>query len=98
MDAPLNFNKQISDRFERERSEVPERPIVLSEIFEQLTGFVRRQLPIFVFGIACAVSIGLVYLITTPASFTSHAMLLIDSSKLRILQQQQAPELIQHLL
>ena len=86
MDAPLNFNKQISDRFERERSEVPERPIVLSEIFEQLTGFVRRQLPIFVFGIACAVSIGLVYLITTPASFTSHAMLLIDSSKLRVLR------------
>jgi capsular exopolysaccharide synthesis family protein len=86
MDAPLNFNKQISDRFERERSEVHERPIVLSEIFEQLTGFIRRQLPIFVFGIACALSIGLVYLITTPASFTSHAMLLIDSSKLRVLR------------
>ena len=86
MDAPLNFNKQISDRFERERSEVPERPIVLSEILEQLTGFVRRQLPIFVFGVVCAVSIGLVYLITTPASFTSHAMLLIDSSKLRVLR------------
>src|SRR5207248_10037511 len=69
-----------------ERSEVPERPIVLSEIFEQLTGFVRCQLPIFVFGMACAISIGIVYLITTPASFTSHAMLLIDSSKLRVLR------------
>lgn len=85
MDAPLNFNKQISDRFERERSEVPETPIVLSEILERFTGFVRRQLPIFVFGMACALSIGLVYLITTPVSFTSHAMLLIDSSKLRVL-------------
>jgi polysaccharide biosynthesis transport protein len=85
MDAPLNFNKQISDRFERERSEAPERPIVLSEILEQLTGFIRRQLPIFVFGIACALAIGLVYLVTTPVSFTSHAMLLIDSSKLRVL-------------
>ena len=91
MDVPLNFNKQISARVERERPEVPEDSINLSEIIEQLTGFVRRQLPIFVFVVACAIGLGLVYLITTPANYTSHAMLLIDSSKLRILQQQEAP-------
>ena len=91
MDVPLNFNRQSRDQFERERSEVPEDSINLSEIIEQLAGFVRRQLPIFIFVIGCCIALGLVYLITTPASFTSHAMLLIDSSKLRILQQQQAP-------
>lgn len=87
MDAPLNFNKQISGRFERERSDESGDSVVFSELVEQLTGFVRRQFPIFVFVVACAVALGLVYLITTPASYTSHAMLLIDSSKLRILRQ-----------
>jgi polysaccharide biosynthesis transport protein len=91
MDAPLNFNKHSSGQFERERSEDSERSIVLSDIVEQLTGFVRRQFPIFVFVVACSVALGLIYLITTPASYTSHAMLLIDSSKLRVLHQQDAP-------
>jgi succinoglycan biosynthesis transport protein ExoP len=88
MDAPVNFNKQIGDRFEREGSE---KSIGFSEVVEQLRGIVRRQLPIFIFVIACAIGLGLVYLITTPPNFTSHAMLLIDSSKLRILHQQDAP-------
>src|ERR1700730_5446104 len=88
MDAPVNFNKQSSDRFEREG---PEDSIALSEVVEQLTGFIRRQFPIFVFVVACAIALGLVYLITTPASYTSHAMLLLDSSKLRVLHQQNEP-------
>jgi succinoglycan biosynthesis transport protein ExoP len=62
-----------------------------SEILEQLTGFVRRQYPIFIFVVACCVALGSVYLLTTPARYTSHAMLLIDSSKLRVLQQQHTP-------
>jgi succinoglycan biosynthesis transport protein ExoP len=37
---------------------------------------------------ACALALGFVYLLTTPARFTAHAMLMIDSSKLRVLQQQ----------
>ena len=85
MDVPLNFNRQSSDRFQSEESEDS---ISLSDLAEQIAGFVRRQLPIFVFVVACAIALGLVYLFTTPASFTSHAMLLIDSSKLRILQQE----------
>src|SRR5690349_9379542 len=92
MEAPLNFNKPISDQFERERGDAPaDDSISFSELVEQLTGFIRRQFPIFVFIIACSLALGLVYLITTPPSFTGHAMLLIDSSKVRILQQQQAP-------
>lgn len=64
--------------------------VSVAEIVEQLTGFVRRQLPIFLFVCACAIALGFVYLFTTPNRYTSHAMLLIDSSKVRILQQQQA--------
>jgi polysaccharide biosynthesis transport protein len=85
MDAPLNFNRQNRDRLEREESA---EFISLSDVAELITGFVRRQFPIFVFVFACAIGLGLVYLFTTPASYTSHAMLLIDSSKLRILQQE----------
>jgi succinoglycan biosynthesis transport protein ExoP len=88
MDMPLNFNRQDGARFERE---MPGESVGISEILEQLTGFVRRQFPIFVFIVPCSLALGLVYLFTTPASFTSHAMLLIDSSKLRVLQQQQTP-------
>ncbi|WP_167559009.1 polysaccharide biosynthesis tyrosine autokinase [Bradyrhizobium canariense] len=65
--------------------------VTVSDLVEQLSGFVRRQFPIFVFITSCCLALGLVYLFTTPPSFTSHAMLLIDSSKLRVLQQQQAP-------
>jgi polysaccharide biosynthesis transport protein len=85
MDAPLNFNRQSSVQFEREPTEDS---ISLSDLVELTTGFVRRQLPIFIFIFACAIAVGLVYLFTTRASYTSHAMLLIDSSKLRILQQE----------
>lgn len=88
MDVPLNFNRQGNVRPEREG---PEDSFTITGIIEQLTGFVRRQFPIFIFIVACSLALGLVYLFTTPPSYTSHAMLLIDSSKLRILQQQQTP-------
>lgn len=63
--------------------------ISIAELVEQVTGFIRRQLPIFLFVCACAVGLGLAYLFTAPPRYTSHAMLLIDSSKARGLQQQQ---------
>lgn len=87
MDAPLNFNRHKDNAgFEREGFESPDDSFSFSEVLEQITGFVRRQFPIFVFVIACTTAVGLVYLITTPPNYTSHAMLLIDSSKLRVLQ------------
>lgn len=88
MDAPLNFAPQGNVRFERDQ---PEESFAVSESIEQLTGFLRRQYPVFIFIIACSIALGLVYYTTTPSNFTSHAMLLIDSSKLRVLQQQQGP-------
>jgi succinoglycan biosynthesis transport protein ExoP len=88
MNVPLNFNRQGAARLEREGQE---ESFAISETVEQVSGFVRRQFPIFVFVTSCCLALGLVHLFTTPPIFTSHAMLLIDSSKLRVLQQQQTP-------
>jgi len=89
MDAPLKFGRQVAPPLESDISFEP--AFSISETIEMLTGFLRRQYPIFVFIISCCLALGLVYLFTTPPSFTSHAMLLIDSSKVRMLQQEQAP-------
>jgi succinoglycan biosynthesis transport protein ExoP len=59
------------------------------EIFEQLLGFVRRQYPIMALILACCLALSLVYLLTTPKLYTAHAMFLIDTTKMQILQQQQ---------
>lgn len=88
MDVPLNFDRQSGARYGRER---PEDSVTISDVIEQVSGFVRRQFPIFVFITSCCVALGLVYLFTTPPSFTAHASLLIDSSKLHVLQQQDTP-------
>src|ERR1700733_3347034 len=85
MDVLLNFNREIGDRYQIEE---PENSVSLTDLAEQTAGFVRRQLPIFVFVLGCAIALGLAYLFTTPAGYTSPAMLLIDSSKLRIWQQE----------
>src|SRR5690242_620773 len=61
----------------------------LAEVVEQTIGLIRRQLPIFLFITAAVISLGFAYLFTTPAKYTAHAMLLIDSSKARAFQQQQ---------
>lgn len=86
MDAPVNYSRHV-----RLEQETPAEPFNFTELVEQLRGFVRRQLPIFIFITACSLALGLVYLLTAAPKFTSHAMLLIDSSKVRILQQQQTP-------
>src|SRR5437868_1345825 len=67
---------------------LPPDGISLKEVLELLLGFLRRQLPIFLFVLSCAIGAGLLYLFTTPPRFTAHAMLVIDSSKMRVLQQQ----------
>ena len=77
-------------KFGLPESETITESVSISELVEQISGFVRRQLPIFLFITACAVGLGLAYLFTAPSKYTSHAMLLIDSSKVRMLQQQQS--------
>lgn len=64
----------------------------ISTLIERLTGFVRRQYRVFLIVTAAAVALGLVYLLITPAQYTATATLLIDSSTLRVLQNQLQPQ------
>jgi succinoglycan biosynthesis transport protein ExoP len=65
----------------------------VSELIERLTGFLTRQFAVFIFVTACAMALGFVYLFTSPALYTAHTNLVIDSSKVRVLQQQQGQAL-----
>jgi len=59
------------------------------ELMDQAIGFARRQYPVIVFFTACALALGSVYLFTTAKLYTAHALLLMDTSKTRVLQQNQ---------
>src|SRR5262245_24591632 len=65
--------------------------VSVSEMLQQLGGFIRRQFPIFLLLFSCAAVLAGIYLFTTPPHFTANALLVIDSSKMRFLQQQQGP-------
>ena len=57
--------------------------------FRSGTSLVRRRLPIFLVVIPCALTLGLLYLLTTPPSYTAVARMLIDTRKVPAFQQQQ---------
>lgn len=58
----------------------------LSELVDRVAGFALRQYPVFVVVTACALALGVVYLIAAPPQYTATATLLIDSNKARALQ------------
>ena len=53
-----------------------------------VAGFLHRQYPIIVFSFVLMMALGVVYLFTTPPSFTAQAKMLIDTRKVQLLQQQ----------
>ena len=61
----------------------------LAEAIKSFTDIVRRQLPVFLVVIPCAMTLGLLYLLTTPSSYTAVARMVIDSRKVPAFQQQQ---------
>lgn len=63
-----------------------------SAAIEQLTQIARRQLRILIAGPAAAILLALAYLLVTPSMYTATATLLIDSSPLQVLQNQQQPQ------
>src|SRR4051812_41412362 len=69
--------------------QAPVASVSLSELYDQAIGFARRQYPVVVFFLACAIALGVVYLFTTPKQYTAHALLLMDTTKARVLQQNQ---------
>jgi succinoglycan biosynthesis transport protein ExoP len=63
----------------------------IASAIERLTGFARRQRRLLLAGPSAALLIGLLYLLVTPSQYTATTTLLIDSSSLRVLQNQQQP-------
>lgn len=64
----------------------------MSALIDQVTGLVRRQYRVFLIVPAVALAIGLLYLLITPAQYTATTTLLIDSTTLRVLQNQLQPQ------
>src|ERR1700731_4209760 len=61
----------------------------LNETVKSVAAIIGRQLPIFLVVIPCAMAMGLLYLVTTPPSYTAVAKMLIDTRKVPAFQQQQ---------
>ncbi|MBC9879341.1 AAA family ATPase [Bradyrhizobium sp. INPA01-394B] len=67
-------------------------PDSLSTLLERLTGLVRRQYRLLLAIPLAALAIGALYLVITPPQYTATTTLLIDSSTLRVLQNQLQPQ------
>ncbi|MBR0838996.1 polysaccharide biosynthesis tyrosine autokinase [Bradyrhizobium liaoningense] len=64
----------------------------MSALIDQITGLARRQYRVFIIVPAMALAIGLLYLLVTPSQYTATTTLLIDSTTLRVLQNQLQPQ------
>ncbi|MFL9829121.1 Wzz/FepE/Etk N-terminal domain-containing protein, partial [Rhodoplanes sp. SY1] len=62
----------------------------IPELFDLLTGFVQRQLVVFVIVVPCCLALAAVYLLVTPPHFTAKLSLVIDNYSVRPLSQGQA--------
>lgn len=60
----------------------------ISTVFDELTGFIRRQRYVLAIGPAIALLFGFAYILVTPPQYTATATLLVDSSPLHALQSQ----------
>jgi succinoglycan biosynthesis transport protein ExoP len=58
-----------------------------AELFSSVVSFVRRQYPVILAVGLLALALGVVYLLTTPPSFTGRSTLLIDTRKVQVFQQ-----------
>ncbi len=62
--------------------------VSLAETFHSFVGIIRRRLPIFLVIVACSIVLGLLYLFTTPSSYTATSTMVIDTRKVQLFQQQ----------
>ena len=88
MSLTMDGSPRRIDQFDHGVAEDASAFASISFVIEQLTGFVRRRYPIFLVVPACAILVGLLYVLTTPPRYTATASLFIDSSKPRVLQNQ----------
>ena len=59
---------------------------VMAEVFQSRSDFLRLQYGVI--GLAVAMTMGFIYLLTTPSSYTATATMLIDTKKVQLFQQQ----------
>lgn len=62
---------------------------ILRVLIGTFTSLIRQQSPVFFVMVPCAVALGLVYLLTTPSSYTAVANMVLETRKGQALQQQQ---------
>ena len=60
----------------------------LGEAVNYVWGFLRRQYPVIIFCALLAVAMGVIYLRHTPARYTAHATMIIDTRKGQVFQNQ----------
>src|SRR5437764_2186196 len=58
------------------------------DVLQQAIKFVRRQYVVIAVALAITTMLGIVYLITTPPSFSAFAKMIIDTRKVQLFQQQ----------
>ncbi|MGY4234685.1 succinoglycan biosynthesis transport protein ExoP [Bradyrhizobium sp. USDA 4449] len=78
---------QMDKNLQRE----PDRPgdyVSGGELLKSLSAFVSRQLPLMVIICVISLALGFVFYFTTPQRFTGTALLILDSHKTQLLQQQ----------
>src|SRR2546423_6239277 len=61
-----------------------------ADVLQQAIKFVRRQYVVIAVALAITTMLGIVYLITTPPSFSAFAKMIIDTRKVQLFQQQQS--------
>ena len=59
-----------------------------AELLTSFADLIRRQLPLIVVVIVCAMTLGVVYLITSPPQYTATGTMVIDTRKVQLFQQQ----------
>jgi succinoglycan biosynthesis transport protein ExoP len=79
---------QINKRFVAEQAIQAPEFVSPAELYAVVVGFVRRQFQVIVFVLLLTLALGAVYLFTSPPRFTAHAVLIIDTHRTQVFQQQ----------
>jgi succinoglycan biosynthesis transport protein ExoP len=78
---------QTDKKFQRESDQSADF-VSGSELLRSFTAFVSRQFPLMLFFVLMSLGLGVVFYLTTPPRFTGTALLILDSRKTQLLQQQ----------
>ena len=63
-------------------------PETFQFVYQSALDFIRRQYPVIAFTAAILIAMGLIYIFTTPPSYTATATMIIDTKKVQLFQQQ----------